>query len=106
MQMELELNPEDSDEQTCQELVIDINPGTTRHVLRGFEIKQLKPTNTLKNEHEVLRQGGSNFIVKLSEGTEVSHPEHTRLVLSAGIWTVAVIREYDPFEDAITAVFD
>jgi len=92
--------------ETVEEMVIDINPGTIRHVLRGVKIEKLEPTNTNAVKYRLLRQFYPQFIVNLKDTAELIHPEHDKLTLPAGVWAVHVVLEYDPFEEAIQAVFD
>jgi hypothetical protein len=89
-------------------LVLDLNLGTQRHILRGRGIRKLSPSEVKKNELPNLRNSEQNSFIAIEVNgiSELTHPEHRSLKLDPGVWLVTVIREYDPFERAIRPVFD
>jgi hypothetical protein len=46
------------------------------------------------------------MLLKLSKGTTLKHEEHKEIKLSAGIWEVGRVREFDYFQQMTRQVVD
>lgn len=75
---------------------LNLNPGTTRHVVESVEPIKFEPSKT---RHLV-------WVLTLTADGLVKHPEHSTIKLPPGEYRVEAMQEYDPFTDAMRAVFD
>lgn len=78
--------------------VIDVNPGTTRHVLRSS-----KPIERKISDAYMFR---NRPVLTITATGLLLHPEHATLEVSPGEWNLGVIQEYDPWMDEAAPVFD
>jgi len=78
--------------------VIDVNPGTTRHVLRSS-----KPIERKSDDNYMFAK---RPLVVLTAPGVLLHPEHQTLEVPPGHWNLGVVQEYDPWLDQASPVFD
>lgn len=54
-------------------------------------------SHVIEDDEAELIQIGERMILKLTKPATVRHEEHKKITLSAGIWEIGRVREFDPF---------
>jgi hypothetical protein len=63
-------------------------------------------SHVIEDDEAQLIQIGDRMLLKLSKGTTLKHEEHKGIKLSAGIWEVGRVREFDYFQQMTRQVVD
>ncbi len=63
-------------------------------------------SHVIEDDEAELLQIGEQIILSLTKAATLKHEEHGQITLSAGIWEIGRVREYDPFVDMTRQVID
>jgi hypothetical protein len=62
--------------------------------------------HVVQDDEAELIQIGETMLLKLGKSAALTHQEHKEIQLSAGIWEIGIVREYDYFKHMERRVMD